>query len=269
MITWRVDGLSIALGGAMRQKTQSWCLIAAGVIAGCADDSGPDADVVGETTVGLDLAEIGTRAKETLIGNLMADALLQETSADGAQIALVNGGSLRCPSELDAVQCQGYVIEPGPITQADVDTVLPFKTQLVIKDVTGAVLRSTLERGVSTIPSERKGWFLHVAGLRYAADCALPAQQIDAEGTAIISEGSRVTSVMVGGAALDDAATYRVGLNAFVAAGTDGHVLLGQTPVAMELPDNEQDALLAFLADHSPVTPAIEGRITLTAACAP
>jgi 5'-nucleotidase / UDP-sugar diphosphatase len=252
----------------MATRDVLWTIMITSLAYGCGGDDPAD-KVVGETAVVLDLVETGTRGRETAIGNLTADALLEATASHGAQLAIVNGGSLRCPAEFDAVQCQGYAIEPGPITQADLDIVLTFKTQLVVKDISGAVLRSTLERSVATIPSELKGWFLHVAGIRYAADCANQAQQIDAEGTTLISEGSRVTSVTVGGAPLDDAATYRVGLNAFVAAGNDGHVLLGQAATAEALTENEQDAMIAFLGAHSPVSPAVEGRIQLTPACLP
>jgi 2',3'-cyclic-nucleotide 2'-phosphodiesterase (5'-nucleotidase family) len=252
----------------MATREVVWTIAIAALTFGCGGDD-PGAKVVGETAVVLDLVETGTRGRETPIGNLAADSVLEVTASHGATIAIVNGGSLRCPAEFDAVQCAGYAIQPGPITQADLDVVLTFKTQLVVKDISGATLRSTLERSVATIPSELKGWFLHVAGLSYAADCTNPAQQIDAEGTTLISEGSRITSVTIGGAPLDDTATYRIGLNAFVAAGNDGHVLLGQAPIAESLSENEQDAAIAFLGAHSPVSPAVEGRIDLTATCLP
>jgi 5'-nucleotidase len=240
-----------------------------GVLAtGCGDDDGDDVVTYGDVTVDLDLAETGTRATETLIGNLAADAFLASVEAQGVDAAFIGGGGLRCPEELDAVQCEGYVVEAGPVTSADLEIVLPFDNDIVIKEITGAALRSTLERSVSVIPSERKGWFLHPSStLRYAADCALPAQVVNSDGTVIETEGSRVTSVTVNGAAIEDTATYTVATTAFVAAGGDGHVELGAATPTTDAGITEREAVGGYIMDNTPVTPALDGRIELTSAC--
>lgn len=238
------------------------------LLGACGDDGGVPVVTYGEVTVDLDLAETGTRATETLIGNLAADAFMAALSTEGIDAAFIGGGGLRCPEELDAVQCQGYVIEAGPVTSSDLEIVLPFANELVIKELTGAELRSTLERSVSVIPSERKGWFLHPsASLRYAADCEQPAQVVDADGTEIEQEGSRITGVTIGGVALDDGATYTVATTAFVAAGGDGHVALGEAAPTTMTGITERQAIGDYIMANSPVTPALDGRIELTAAC--
>jgi 5'-nucleotidase len=235
---------------------------------GCGDDGGTPAITYGETTVDLDLAETGTRATETLIGNLTADAFMAAVAGQSVDAAFVGGGGLRCPMELDAVQCAGYAIEAGPITSDDLEIIMPFDNDLVIKEVTGATLRSTLERSVSVIPSERKGWFLHPsASLRYAADCALAAQVVNSDGTVVETEGARITSVTVGGVALDDNAMYTIATTAFVGAGGDGHVALGETTPTTEAGTTEREALADFIMANTPVTPALDGRIALTSAC--
>ncbi|HUH00945.1 MAG TPA: 5'-nucleotidase C-terminal domain-containing protein [Kofleriaceae bacterium] len=239
------------------------------LLGACGDDGGEQVVTYGEVTVDLDLAETGTRATETLIGNLAADAFMAALAAEEIDAAFIGGGGLRCPEELDAMQCQGYVIEAGPVTSADLEIILPFANELVIKDVTGAALRSTLERSVSVIPSERKGWFLHPsASLRYAADCAQSAQVVDADGTAIEQEGARITGVTIGGVALDDEATYSVATTAFVAAGGDGHVALGEAEPTTMTGVTERQAIADYIMSNSPVTPMLDGRIELTAACA-
>lgn len=236
--------------------------------SGCGGD-GDDIAEYGEVTVDLDLAETGTRAKETLIGDLAADSFVFALQGEEIDLAFIGGGGLRCPEELDAVQCQGYVIPAGPLTSEHLEIVLPFDNELVIKEVSGAVLRSTLERSVSVIPSERKGWFLHPSqSLRYAADCALPAQQVDSEGTTIVTEGSRVTAVTVGGVEISDADTYRIATTAFVAAGSDGHVLLGEVAPTTGTGVSERQAVADYVTANSPLTPVLDGRIELTAACA-
>jgi 5'-nucleotidase len=236
--------------------------------AACGDDGGGEVITYGEVTVDLDLAETGTRASETLIGNLAADAFLAALDGEGVVATFIGGGGLRCPEELDAVQCEGYVIPAGPVTSADLEIVLPFDNALVIKEISGAALKSTLERSVSVIPSERKGWFLHPSStLRYAADCSLPAQTVNADGTAIESEGSRVTSVTVDGTAIDDAAMYKIATTAFVAAGGDGHVMLGEATPTIMTGLTERDVIGGYIMENSPVTPMLDGRIDLTSAC--
>ena len=235
---------------------------------GCGDDDGTDVVTYGDVGVDLDLAETGTRATETLIGNLAADSFLAALQADDVQITIIGGGGLRCPEELDAVQCEGYVIEAGPVTSADLEIVLPFDNELVIKDITGAALLSTLERSVSVIPSERKGWFLHPSEtLRYEADCALTAQIVDAEGATIETEGTRVTNVTIAGVALDTGASYKIATTAFVAAGGDGHVLLGEASPTTMTGVTERQAIAEYIMTNSPVTPTLDGRIGLTSAC--
>jgi 5'-nucleotidase len=249
---------------------RSVCALGAVFLFGACGGGGDDVVTYGDTTVPLDLAETGTRATETLIGNLVADAFFAAITDGGEDIdfAFVGGGGLRCPEELDAVQCAGYVIEPGPVTSADLAIILPFENELVVKEISGAALRSTLERSVSVIPSERKGWFLHPsAELRYSADCALTAQLVNAEGTVIETEGTRITGVEVGGVVLEDATMYRVGTTAFVASGGDGHVQLGAATPTTMTGINERDAVGDYIMANTPVTPVLDGRIELTAAC--
>ena len=254
----------------MRRRTVQGGLAAALAFAfafGCSD-GGEDVITYGDVTVDLDLAETGTRARETLIGDLAADSFYTALAAQGVQATFIGGGGLRCPEELDAVQCDGYVIPAGPVTSADLEIVLPFDNELVIKELTGAELRSTLERSVSVIPSERKGWFLHPsASLRYAADCNLPAQTVHADGSELVSAGSRVTSVTVNGAAPDDAATYTIATTALVAAGGDGHVQLGEAAPTTATGVHERKAVGDYITANTPVTPVLDGRIELTAAC--
>jgi 2',3'-cyclic-nucleotide 2'-phosphodiesterase (5'-nucleotidase family) len=240
--------------------------IALATAMGCGDDGGEVIEY-GQITVDLDLAETGTRATETLIGNLAADAFLTALAGQDVDLAFIGGGGLRCPEELDAVQCAGYVIPAGQLTSEHLDIVMPFENELVTKEVTGAVLRSTLERSVSVIPSERKGWFLHPSqSLRYEADCALTAQLVNSDGTEIVTEGSRVTAVTIGGVAIDDGATYKIATTAFVGAGSDGHALLSSaTPTMTGI--TEHQAIADYVTANSPLTPVLDGRIELTSAC--
>jgi 5'-nucleotidase/UDP-sugar diphosphatase len=240
-------------------------ILGLGSALACGDDV-EDEIVLGQTSVDLELRESLTRNQECPLGNLITDALLERFKPQGAQIALVNGGGLRCPPEHDATQCKDWKIPAGPITQAHLDTVLSFDNELVIIELSGDQLRSTIERGVSGIPTLVKGYFLHVAGMTFKADCSLAAQQLDSAGTTIAAEGQRVTELMVGGSPYAAGSKYKVVVNAFVGSGQDGHLELGK-PTASKTGVKEHEVIRAHLKAHSPVAPAAEGRITLTADC--
>jgi 5'-nucleotidase len=216
--------------------------------------------------VDLELRESLTRQRECPLGNLVADALLDRFESQGVQIALINGGGLRCPPEHDATQCKDWKIPAGPITQSHLDTVLSFNNELVIKEVSGDQLKSTLERGVSGIPALIKGYFIHVAGMTYKADCSQAAQKLDSAGETIASEGQRVTEIKVGGSAYSATAKYKLVVNAFVGAGQDGHVELSK-PTPTKTGIKEHEVMKDYLEANSPVSPKVEGRITLTADC--
>ena len=82
---------------------------------------------VGLTEVKLNGVRADVRTKETNLGNLIADGMLDAAQAAGtnAVIALQNGGGIR------------ESIEAGKITMGDVMTVLPFNNDLVTITLTG------------------------------------------------------------------------------------------------------------------------------------
>jgi 5'-nucleotidase len=231
-------------------------------------DVAVDGTAIGEVTVPLDIAEDGTRARETAVGNLFADAYkwYQEDQGMPVDIAMVGGGGIRCSDEFDQTQCDGYCLAPGPLTVEELDIVLKFSNPMVVKEVTCDQLRSTLERAVSVVPGQKKGWFLHYAGLSFTADCSKTPQILNVDETAIDTEGERVIDFTINGEACDPGRTYLVATGEFLAAGNDGHLAIAEaqtTPMGWE----ERDAITAYVTQNSPVTPATEGRINLMSNC--
>src|SRR6266850_8537767 len=88
--------------------------------------------VVGHTDVELNLKSADVRTKETNMGDFIADAFRQATGAD---VALVNGGSIRADT----------IIEPGVITKRDVLSTLPYNNKVVKVQLSGAIIRAALE----------------------------------------------------------------------------------------------------------------------------
>ncbi|NWF67685.1 MAG: 5'-nucleotidase C-terminal domain-containing protein [Chloroflexi bacterium] len=189
------------------------------------------------------------RVEECNLGNLIADAMRLEVNA---QIAIMNGGGIRAD------------IDEGEVTIGEVFTVLPFGNTLATFELTGADVIAALENGVSRIALndagqiERDGAagrFPQVSGIRFSFD---PTQEA----------GSRIVSVEVLGAdgsyaAIDPAATYSVVSNNFLRQGGDGYsVFLDNGLNAYDFGRPLNDVVVDYMVANSPVSAAVEGRIT-------
>jgi 5'-nucleotidase len=282
----------------MRTSRRLLSLAALLASAGCPLWNGSQDDVqsVGSTEVALPLAKATNREAESLSGDAIADAYLAEAIDAGAQAALFNGGSIRCetPSfsaNADEGGCAGLSIPPGTIDGQTLTNVLPFELEdhLVVVQLTGSQLKSTLERSVSSLPGTASGWFMQVANLSYSVDCSQPAQVINQNYPSVLSivtEGSRVTAISVGGAAVDLATdggvTYGIVTNSFEAEGDDGHVEMALACAAQNCQPFDPAAtdyveIGRYLSENSPLTQesilggdggvAVGSRIVLAANC--
>ena len=149
-------------------------------------------DPVAKTESGAPIRII--RNAETNLGDLCADAYLDQTGAD---IAVVNGGGIRVS------------IPAGDITLNDILKVHPFGNQICVLEVTGQQVLDALEFGARDVPGEC-GSFLQVAGLTYEIHTYIESScTMDDKGkfTGVAGE-YRVKNVKVGGEALDLTKTY-------------------------------------------------------------
>ncbi|MYD10413.1 MAG: multifunctional 2',3'-cyclic-nucleotide 2'-phosphodiesterase/5'-nucleotidase/3'-nucleotidase [Chloroflexi bacterium] len=208
---------------------------------------------VGETSVEL----TGTsprlcRIEECLLGNVITDAMLENTGAD---IVIQNGGGIRAD------------IDVGEVTLGEVLNVLPFGNLISTLDLTGADVLAALENGVSQVAVDADGnplvdgaagRFPQVAGMRYTFDATQEA-------------GSRIVSaeVMSDGefTALDPEAVYRVATNDYMRSGGDGYAILVTNAMNPYDQGSPLDQVVAdYIAASSPLSAALEGRITHQAA---
>jgi 5'-nucleotidase / UDP-sugar diphosphatase len=178
--------------------------------------------VVGHAAVDL----IRSDFSESNIGNMICDAIQASTRAD---VAFTNGGAIRAD------------IPAGDITMEQVYTVMPFDNVVITMDLTGKQIIDILEESASG-----RHRIMQISGLMVRYDGAHPV-------------GSRVISVAVGGKPIVREQIYRVVTNDFLAAGGDQYTtfLKGTRLVYGE---TLRDAILAYLKQHSPVHPRIEGR---------
>lgn len=200
-------------------------------------------EVVGETAAAIDGSRETCRAMECPMGDLVADAMLDRTAAQGVTIAIQNGGGLRAS------------IDEGPITMGDVLTVLPFQNTLATFELTGAGVVAALENGVSQI-EDGGGRFPQVAGIRYTADKSVPA-----------GEG-RIKSVEVkdgeSWAPLDPEKTYLVVSNNFMRQGGDGYSVFETEGVnAYDYGPGLEDVVAEYLTKLGAFTPETDGRVTV------
>jgi 2',3'-cyclic-nucleotide 2'-phosphodiesterase (5'-nucleotidase family) len=188
---------------------------------------------VGMAVVDLEGGKDALRSRETSLGDLVADAMRE---AAGADVALVNGGTIRAG------------IPAGPVTIGTIYNVLPFDNWLISFSITGKELRESLETGVGRV-EVRDGGFPQVSGMTYSFDPKAPA-------------GSRIVSVRVGGAPLDETRQYVLATHDFLAAGGNGYtVFAGHEPVYNDSGRWLRAVLDEWWRRRGNVSYAVDGRI--------
>jgi 2',3'-cyclic-nucleotide 2'-phosphodiesterase (5'-nucleotidase family) len=205
------------------------------------------------------------RTCESLVGNVVTDAMRTQYTPIGAQFAITNSGGLRadltCPTTDNPNDfCPAYTPPPYPITRGQVLTVLPFGNISVTLTVNGAELKTMLENGVSTMPAVN-GKFPQVSGLCFTYDIAQPA-------------GSRVTGAVLADSAgnctatpvdLTSASSYKIVENDFMANGGDGYPVFTSRITTQNIMDQD---VADYVASHSPLSPFVkaapDGRINCT-----
>lgn len=193
--------------------------------------------VVGRTDVELDARNTTVRARESSLGNLIADVMRQ---AMGADVAITNGGGIRTNALFPA----------GPIARKDVLAWLPFGNIIVKVRVRGSTIRAALENGVSQI-EVGGGRFPQVSGLRYSFNPNRPV-------------GQRILEVSVGGRPLDPSATYTLATNDFMLGGGDGYAMFraeGEVIIDAAGGPVMATAVTEAIQKAGTVAPRVEGRI--------
>ncbi|MEV7973143.1 ExeM/NucH family extracellular endonuclease [Cellulomonas sp. NPDC089187] len=186
------------------------------------------------------------RSKESTLGNLVADALLDSLSdADrgGAQIGVVNPGGLR--AEL-------LYAPDGTITYAEANAVLPFVNNLWTTTLTGAQVETMLEQqwqtnADGTVPSRPYLQLGLSDNISYTYDADAAA-------------GEHITSVTVDGEPLDADAEYRVGTFSFLAQGGDNFRVFSEGSDTADSGLVDREAWIAYLQANPGLAPDFRER---------
>ncbi|HVG19915.1 MAG TPA: 5'-nucleotidase C-terminal domain-containing protein [Blastocatellia bacterium] len=208
----------------------------AAVVAGYEKELGASlAEVVGKTSVKLDARASVVRFGESNLGNFLADVYRQTLGAD---VALVNGGSIRSDATYG----------PGELTKKDILTILPFENTLVKVRLPGAHIKRLLENGVSAAGQE-DGRFPQVSGMSFTYDASRPA-------------GSRVTGIQIGGQPFEARKSYTMAVSAYVLGGGDGYDFKGaEALIKPEEGPVEPDVVMEAIRKQGTISPQVEGRI--------
>ncbi|KAI8824929.1 Metallo-dependent phosphatase-like protein [Fimicolochytrium jonesii] len=175
----------------------------------------------------------GCGVRECALGDLVADSML--FSAPSADIAFTNAGGLRA------------AIPSGPVTYADVITVLPFGNTINIFSYTGAQVLALLDRTADLTGADGKKMLStpQWGGVHFTYDVSKPA-------------GSRITTatLLKDGSAIDPAKTYVIATNDFILGGGDNII----SPVAGPAGEVMADALATYLGTKPSFKAEIQGR---------
>ncbi len=181
--------------------------------------------VVGETKTDL----LRNPDSESNLGDLICDAMRREAAA---QIAFYNSGGIRAN------------IYKGKIRLEQAFETLPFDNLIVSMDLTGNQIREILEHSAA-----REFGIIQISGMKVKVNPGNP-------------RGSRVVEALVNSRRLDSDRTYRVVTNEFLAAGGDRYVSFKQGKNII-YGDDVRDIFVRYLEKNSPVSPRVEGRITI------
>ncbi len=193
------------------------------------------ARVVGNTTQPIDPSTSLSRRRESMVGDLVSDAM---RSGTGADVALLNSGTLRLDN----------VIPPGPISNHQLEAIFPFadQTRVITFPLTGAGLRRLLEHGVSS-EVLGTGGFLQVSGLSFTFDPTKPS------GRRLVGDLRRAS-----GRPLGPQDSVRVALGVYSACeGGDGY----SVPEARSACDKRESAPRAVDLLMQYITDSLKGRI--------
>ncbi|MFH7323115.1 bifunctional metallophosphatase/5'-nucleotidase [Aeromicrobium sp. JJY06] len=189
------------------------------------------------------------RASESTIGNLVPDAMLEQSKSTPApaDLALNNPGGLR-----DELFYAGNTTTGGPnntdgsVTFAEANAVLPFTNNLYTVTLTGASLKKVFEQqwqrdANGNVPSRPYQQLGVSDNVRYTYD-------------ATRDEGDRVTSIWIDDQLIDPAKSYKVIVPSFLGTGGDNFRAFKEgTWVDTGVVDYE--GWIDYLGDNSPVAP--------------
>ena len=219
--------------------------------------------VIGQSTKAISRADqcgaSNGRTCESLVGDVVTDAMRDRYASIGVQFAITNSGGLRdaltCPAAGGGVGFCPTATQQPPylITRGQVLAVLPFGNVVSTVTINGAELKAFLENGVSLAPTNQ-GRFPQVSGLCFTYDVVRTAGD-RVTGAVLANADGTCSATPVG---LTTTNSYKIAINDFMAAGGDGY-----PAVTSKSGYATQDIMDQVVADYvtakSPLSPFVLG----------
>lgn len=184
----------------------------------------------------------GSRFRETVLGNLVSDGIrwyVENKLGTPVDAAIMNGGGLR--ADLTA----------GAVTDANLETVMPFGNTLATFRISGKDLLTALECACQPIPAGTTT-FPQVSGMAYQVLAYVPyaqAESLSGNFPLPLRPGTRVIISSIGGKPFSESDFYTIATNSFLMAGGDGYYTF---PSAMNRQETEvllTDAIATYLQE--------------------
>jgi 2',3'-cyclic-nucleotide 2'-phosphodiesterase (5'-nucleotidase family) len=249
-----VKGSDVAWAGATTRVAKNIGVAGRADVKAIVDQANADTAVLRNQVIGtqsVDIRRDPARLSESAMGNLVADAM--RLKYPGVDAAITNSGGLR-QDILRTPPTAGE--QPDEITWGEVFAVLPFGNRTVIETLTGAQLTEAMLNGVSPVcnPAIATGRFPQVSGLKVDFHCNGTTPVIEGISKAPNGPGGTLTPV----GATD---TVRFVTNDFMLTGGDGYTVFGAGTNVQQPGDALLDVAIEYITAHSPVAPAVEGRV--------
>lgn len=213
----------------------------AGIVARYVTAAGPVADRAVGTISGTEVIEEDCGDKPAQ--GFVADAYLHAANAaldDTVDLAVVNSGGVR--TDLAGA-------DDGVLTYGELAAMAPFGNGVLVVAMTGAQVQALLEQQICEVNGAATicdSVLIPSADVAYAIDLGAP-------------EGERIGNLMLGGAPLDLARTYRLATNSYLVGGGDGFTLFTEVEEVANV-GFDIDAIDAYVAAGDLVVPSC-GRV--------
>ncbi len=168
--------------------------------------------------------------KETEIGNLICDALLDYTKAD---IAFQNAGGINENESLS-----------GSINRKSFEKIIKYDNSVVVCSIKGEDILKIINFSMNNMGT---GSFLQVAGIKF-----------------IYSKSAKsFSNVLIGGKPIDNSKFYNVAINSWISDGADGYKIFTQIPDKIDYNIIHREVVYDYLAKIKTIKSVIEERIKI------
>ena len=170
------------------------------------------------------------RYKETEIGNLICDAMIDFTKAD---MAFQNAGGIG-----------KEVLESEKINRRSFDEIIKYDNSVVLINMMGAEVKKILKYSMNSMGY---GGFLQVGGIRFTYS----------------KSSQQISDIKVKDKDLDDTKIYKVAINSWLAAGGDGYEIFKKISNKVNLNILHREVVYNYLEKQKNIKPCIDGRINI------